>query len=133
MTAYASQVISDHERSSRATSAASDRARNTCNSLHRTIRSSMELKKTYDDTIRSLEDTCEKRLSELPSEHKKMQKEIIRTATDVKIRNTSVRGMKAHNYFQLPSMLQKKNHHEPSFDKTNNNRIKRQLFADAKG
>ena len=55
---YATKVISDHERSFRSTSAVSKRARNTCDSLHRTIRSSMEVKKTYDDTILSLENTC---------------------------------------------------------------------------
>lgn len=95
---YATQVISDHERSTRATSAVSDRARNTCNSMHRTIRTSMQVKSTYDDTIRSLENTCRSRLLEHLFDSKKKG--------DVE-KAIRANGNKPLDFFKLPSMLQR--------------------------
>ena len=68
---YASQVLSEHDRSQRCSSAASDKARRTCDSLKRTIRTSMEVKKQYDDTVNRLNNTCRARLIDMHFELKK--------------------------------------------------------------
>ena len=52
---YATKVLSEHERSFRSSSAASERARNTSQRLNREISSSMELKQVYDDKIESID------------------------------------------------------------------------------
>ena len=55
-------LLSEHERTHRSSSAASDRADKTGKRMARTIRSSMEVQKAYTDTIQSLENTCNDRL-----------------------------------------------------------------------
>ena len=93
----------------------------------------MEVKKTYDDTILSLENHCNSRLKEFLREGKK-QSDIIRHSSSAKgaaIMTSKNADLKRKtNYFQLPSMLQQKNHHEPG-DKQS--RIKRKIFANGKG
>ena len=90
----------------------------------------MEVKKTYDDTILSLENTCKSRLQEFLFEGKK-QSDLIRQSASKPATMTSKNAdIKRKNYFQLPSMLQQKNHHEPG-DKES--RIKRKIYANGKG
>lgn len=89
-------MLSDHDRSYRSTSAVSDKARKTVDSLRRTIKTSMDVKKQYDDTIKSLDNTCRAKLKDL---HFELKKE---NDIENKVKNNAGKPL---NYFKLPQML----------------------------